>query len=350
MTIEGCFSLFNREFLCESVLVPKQGMSLRKEQNAFVARVRAQGSTWAEVAAAVAAEYAVNVRVAFRLAHGWSQAQVADQWNSRWPTDPKTFKNISYWEQWPSPTGYAPSLDVLARLAEIYRCRVADLVDDCADFRDRDETFRHRGDLANADSQNLLARLVAGDVTELTKLALGWSQAIAGEADRRALLLKISAATSLAAAESEMPSVGPARSVERHGDLTGIWCSEYHFPSTGRGATFSGVHHVVLRHHDDTLQGTSIAHPSGSVLQLDLAVRGAVATGTWREETSPTGYYKGAVYHGTLQMILDPSGHQMNGMWVGFGRDFKVNSGQWSLTLKDRSTIKSVQRKYRISP
>jgi hypothetical protein len=75
-------------------------------------------------------------------------------------------------------------------------------------------------------------------------------------------------------------------------------------------------------------------------------VENAVATGTWREQTSPTGYYKGAVYHGTLQVVVDPAGRRMNGMWLGFGRDFTINSGQWELTWCEALTSKSSQRAY----
>jgi hypothetical protein len=37
--------------------------------------------------------------------------------------------HVSYWEAWPGPTGRAPSLEVLNRLARIYLCRAADLLD-----------------------------------------------------------------------------------------------------------------------------------------------------------------------------------------------------------------------------
>src|ERR1035438_6420813 len=53
---------------------------------------------------------------------GWIQREAAEAWNARWPDEPKTFKNFSYWEVWPSGTGHAPSLDTLARLAELYEC------------------------------------------------------------------------------------------------------------------------------------------------------------------------------------------------------------------------------------
>ncbi len=42
-----------------------------------------------------------------------------------WPDDPKSFKNFSSWENWPSPTGHAPSLAVLDRLARLYECDAA---------------------------------------------------------------------------------------------------------------------------------------------------------------------------------------------------------------------------------
>jgi hypothetical protein len=63
---------------------------------------------------------------------------------------PKTFKNFSYWENWPSPTGHAPSLDVLAHLAELYECRLVDLLVDCANFSHRDHVHLARRLLVRA--------------------------------------------------------------------------------------------------------------------------------------------------------------------------------------------------------
>lgn len=98
---------------------------LRKEAE----QQRASGKTFASIAKHFAAEYSLNPRVALRLAHGLTQAQVADRWNELWPDSaPKTAKQISYWEIWPESGGRAPSLETLNRLAQIYQCSAGDLL------------------------------------------------------------------------------------------------------------------------------------------------------------------------------------------------------------------------------
>jgi tetratricopeptide (TPR) repeat protein len=108
--------------------------SIRQAQAIQAARMREQGRSWAEIGAAFQAAYRVNPRVALRQAHGWSQPQAAECWTELWPEDPKTFKNFSYWEQWPGRTGHSPSLETLDRLARLYECKVTDLLTDCRDY------------------------------------------------------------------------------------------------------------------------------------------------------------------------------------------------------------------------
>lgn len=119
-------------------------VSTKQEQADLSARMRSEGKTWGEIASAFRERYRVNGRVAMRLAHQAGQKDVADDWNAHWPDDPKTFKNISYWERWPNSTGHQPSLLVLSRLAEVYECSVSDLVADYADYRHLDDASRMR--------------------------------------------------------------------------------------------------------------------------------------------------------------------------------------------------------------
>lgn len=122
--------------------IQEHHLSPKREQALLAARLRSEGKTWPEIGSIFRERYGVNGHVALRMAHQLSQRDVADEWNVRWPDDRKSFKNISYWEQWPSSTGHQPSLVVLRRLAEIYACAVADLVADYADYRYLDNARR----------------------------------------------------------------------------------------------------------------------------------------------------------------------------------------------------------------
>ncbi|MGV9215648.1 XRE family transcriptional regulator [Micromonospora sp. RB23] len=135
-----------------------------------------------------------------------------------------------------------------------------------------------------------------------------------------------------------------------HKSYEGVWLSRYQYHSSGRSQSFAGQHFVVVLQHGDRLTVRSLPASAASSLSLDLTVDGGVVTGTWVEQTDPAGYYRGARYHGAIQLLAEPTGRRMAGKWVGFGKDMDVNTGPWELTFRDASTSKATLDRYNTSP
>ncbi|MFC9201826.1 helix-turn-helix domain-containing protein [[Kitasatospora] papulosa] len=134
------------------------------------------------------------------------------------------------------------------------------------------------------------------------------------------------------------------------GNYSGIWLSRYEYFSSGRENTFTGLHYVVLLQHGNRLTVRSLPGSSDSPLTMELSVDGNVVTGTWKEQTSGDSYYQGAVYHGAIQLLVEPTGRRMTGKWVGFGKEFDVNTGPWELAFKGASTNKAALEEYNRKP
>lgn len=227
-----------------------QPRSQKQQREQLVDSLRASGASWVEVAMVLQQRYRLNARVALRYAHGWSQRQAADEWNERWPEELKTFKSFSYWEQWPSSTGHAPSFDNLSKLAELYECGVSDLLVDLPDFRYLDTAIgpgvnstaektsatilgerrlgsdagalaRHDRDEWRALSPLILSqaaaplaqRLQEVDFTELAQVIVMWMQQLNPSVSRRELLSKLSSAFTVAAVAPLVDVLNPDKRV-----------------------------------------------------------------------------------------------------------------------------------------
>ncbi len=106
----------------------------------------------------------------------------------------------------------------------------------------------------------------------------------------------------------------------------------------------------MILQHGDRLTVRSLPGSAESSLTMDLTVDGPVVTGTWVEQTEQDGYYRGARYHGAIQMLAEPTGRRMPGKWLGFGKDLDINSGPWELVFQDASTGRATLDRYNRRP
>jgi len=146
------------------------------------------------------------------------------------------------------------------------------------------------------------------------------------------------------------PASGSATRSGAAGNYSGVWLSRYEYFSSGRDDMFVGQHYAVVLQHGDRLTVRSLPNSAGSQLTMDLTVDGNVVTGTWVEQTEPGGYYRGARYHGAIQMLAEPTGRRMVGKWVGFGKAMDVNTGPWELVFQHASTTKATLDRYNEPP
>jgi hypothetical protein len=102
----------------------------------------------------------------------------------------------------------------------------------------------------------------------------------------------------------------------------------------------------VISQQENQLSAQSLPNSLHSLLTLDLLARDSIMTGTWIERTSPVGYYKGALYRGAIQLLVDPTGSRMTGRWLGFDKESNINTGDWELTRVAASVSKSVLREF----
>ncbi|HUZ23179.1 MAG TPA: helix-turn-helix transcriptional regulator [Streptosporangiaceae bacterium] len=142
--------------------MPSRARSKREQRDALTRRLRAEGQSWAQVAPRIQAAEHVSRRAAMRLAHGWTQWEVARRWNERWPAEDGgagiSDQVISYWETWPQ-SGREPSVKTLWRLALLYECGVADLIDE--------ENYSGPGDARHAGDEPLPAGAGVAGIAQL---------------------------------------------------------------------------------------------------------------------------------------------------------------------------------------
>jgi hypothetical protein len=116
----------------------------------------------------------------------------------------------------------------------------------------------------------------------------------------------------------------------------GIWRCCYWFPSNNHDGEDISEYYATIHQRGNKLILESLPNIEESYLILRLTLDGDVATGTWQESTSPHGEFKGMVYSGALQLMIDKDHNRMEGKWAGVGKDHelrkaRVYTGRWEI-------------------
>ena len=114
-------------------------------------------------------------------------------------------------------------------------------------------------------------------------------------------------------------------------DFSGVWRSKYRFKSSTRKGEFEKIDYVKMHLKGDQLVIGSVPDQDEAYMIVRFSMDGRVATGSWQDYMPKHDYYKGRVYHGAAQLVMDDDGNALRGKWVGFGENMTVNTGEWEI-------------------
>lgn len=115
-------------------------------------------------------------------------------------------------------------------------------------------------------------------------------------------------------------------------DFSGIWHSVYNYTSSAKPGNFESAYDVKILCVGNQVVIQSIPNDYGDYVLLRLTQDNRILTGTWYEQTSPKGPYKGVAYYGAIQLVISKDGNSISGKWVGFDRQMNVRSDDWKMT------------------
>jgi hypothetical protein len=120
-------------------------------------------------------------------------------------------------------------------------------------------------------------------------------------------------------------------------DTTELWRCVYWFPSNKYAGDEPSEYTMKGRRVGNTLVLESMPNDINAYMFVRLTIDGEVATGNWHETTSPDGEFKGALYSGAGQLVVNPNTQLMEGKWAGAGYDhdlrkMRVYTGAWQIS------------------
>jgi hypothetical protein len=114
-------------------------------------------------------------------------------------------------------------------------------------------------------------------------------------------------------------------------NLSGTWRSSYTFTTPSPDADFTNDYDVQIHQIGNQVVIQSTPTKDGSYILLRLTRDGRLLTGTWYEHTAEKSHYKGVVYYGPLQLVIDEDGHAMRGNWLGVDDQMKMQGGEQTI-------------------
>jgi hypothetical protein len=114
-------------------------------------------------------------------------------------------------------------------------------------------------------------------------------------------------------------------------DFSGTWRSSYTFTTASPDADFTNEYDVKIHRAGNQLVIQSVPNDEGSYILLRLTLDDRLLTGTWYEHTAEKGHYKGVMYYGPLQLVMDKDGNAMRGNWLGVDDQMKMQGGEQTI-------------------
>jgi hypothetical protein len=115
-------------------------------------------------------------------------------------------------------------------------------------------------------------------------------------------------------------------------DFSGIWHSVYDYTSSSKPGRFKSESDVKVLKAGNQVVVQSIPNEYGDYFLMRLTLDGRILTGSWHEQTSPKGPYKGVAYYGAIQLIISEDGNTLAGKWAAFDREMNVRADDWTIT------------------
>ncbi len=124
-------------------------------------------------------------------------------------------------------------------------------------------------------------------------------------------------------------------SLRQSDGLDGLWLATFYFPNPESGGEIEYVEVVELQEQFGLVTGRIVPDPRNHTLIKGVEARRPVRLrGQLKDNNYLTGIWlhprRRAHYHGSFQLIVYPSGDEMDGQWIGFSRSKnQVLSGRW---------------------